>query len=43
VLVVAVGWVIRRMRHQSALEPSLAVEPPGSETFPHHEKARDRA
>jgi len=43
VLVVAVGWIIRRMRnHQDPLETSLAVEPPGSETFPHHEKARDR-
>jgi predicted tellurium resistance membrane protein TerC len=42
VLVVAVGWTIRRMRHhQTPIDASLAVEPPGSETFPHHEKARD--
>ncbi len=40
-LVVAVGWGIRRMRHQTPLEPSLVVDPPGSETFPRHEKARD--
>jgi YjbE family integral membrane protein len=43
VLVVAVGWVLRRMRHQAALEPSLAVDPPGSETFSHRENAKDRA
>jgi hypothetical protein len=31
------------MRHHSEqLEASLAVDPPGSEAFPHHEKARDR-
>jgi YjbE family integral membrane protein len=41
-LVVVVGWAIRRMRHQGELETSLAVEPQGSEAFPHHEKAKDR-
>jgi YjbE family integral membrane protein len=40
-LVVAVGWTIRRMRNPGHESP-LAVEPPGSEAFPHHEKARDR-
>ena len=43
VLVIAAGWIIRRMRHHpEQLEASLAVDPPGSEAFPHHEKARDR-
>jgi hypothetical protein len=43
--VVAVGWGIRRMRHQEPLEPSLIVDPPGPETFPRRspEKAQDRA
>jgi YjbE family integral membrane protein len=41
VLVVVVGWVIRRMRHQAELGSALAVESPGSESFPHREKAKD--
>jgi YjbE family integral membrane protein len=32
--VVAVGWVIRRMHHKSALEQPLAVDPPGRNEFP---------
>jgi YjbE family integral membrane protein len=32
--VVAVGWVIRRMHHKSALEQPLAVDPPGPNEFP---------
>jgi predicted tellurium resistance membrane protein TerC len=45
VFVVAVGWAIRRMRHQGPLEPSLIVDPPGPETFPRRppEKAGDRS
>jgi YjbE family integral membrane protein len=34
VLVVVVGWLIRRMRHQGALEHPLIVDPPGPEEFP---------
>jgi YjbE family integral membrane protein len=43
VFVVAVGWGIRRLRHQGALEPSFIVDPPGPETFPNRqpEKAKD--
>jgi YjbE family integral membrane protein len=45
VFVVAVGWGIRRARHQGPLEPNLIIDPPGPETFPHRapEKAGDRA
>jgi YjbE family integral membrane protein len=32
--VVAVGWTIRRVRHKSALEQPLIVDPPGPEEFP---------
>jgi YjbE family integral membrane protein len=32
--VVAVGWMIRRMHHKSALEQPLVVDPPGREEFP---------
>jgi YjbE family integral membrane protein len=33
-LVVAVGWVIRKMQHKSALDEPLIVDPPGPEKFP---------
>jgi predicted tellurium resistance membrane protein TerC len=34
-LVVAIGWGIRRSRHQGALEGNLIIDPPGPEEFPH--------
>jgi len=34
VFVVAVGWIIRRKQHKSALEQPLLVDPPGPEEFP---------
>lgn len=33
-LVVALGWIIRRMRHKAALDAPLIVDPPGPEEFP---------
>jgi predicted tellurium resistance membrane protein TerC len=34
VLVVAVGWLIRRAKHQGPLEHPLIIDPPGPEEFP---------
>jgi YjbE family integral membrane protein len=34
-LVVGLGWGIRRMRHRAPLEHPLIVDPPGPEEFPH--------
>jgi YjbE family integral membrane protein len=34
VLVVAVGWIIRRIQHKRALEQPLIIDPPGPEEFP---------
>jgi predicted tellurium resistance membrane protein TerC len=34
VLVVAVGWGIRRAKHKTPLEHPLIVDPPGPEEFP---------
>ena len=34
VFVVALGWLIRRAKHKSALEHPLIVDPPGPEEFP---------
>ena len=44
VFVVAVGWGIRKMKHQSMTEANLIIDPPGPETFPHRapEKVGDR-
>ena len=37
VLVVAVGWIIRRAKHKGATEQPLIVDPPGPEEFPPRE------
>jgi YjbE family integral membrane protein len=46
VLVVTIGYLIRRMRHKEPLQPPLIVDPPGPEEFPHKHAggrpARDR-
>jgi len=46
VLVVALGYGIRKLRHKSPLEHPLIVDPPGPEEFPpraaQHQPARDR-
>ena len=34
ILVVAVGWAIRRAKHKTMLEQPLIVDPPGPEEFP---------
>ena len=34
-LVVAIGWAIRRSRHKALTEAPLIVDPPGPEEFPH--------
>ncbi len=34
VFVVAVGWFIRRAKHQGPLEHPLIIDPPGPEEFP---------
>jgi predicted tellurium resistance membrane protein TerC len=36
VLVVAVGWIIRRMHHQPPLDAPLVVDQPKGEKFPPH-------
>jgi YjbE family integral membrane protein len=33
-LVVAVGWIIRKMQHKGALDEPLIADPPGPEKFP---------
>jgi YjbE family integral membrane protein len=33
-LVIAVGWVIRKMQHKGALDQPLVTDPPGPEEFP---------
>jgi len=33
-LVIAVGWVIRKMQHKGALDEPLIADPPGPEKFP---------
>ena len=35
IFVVAIGWLIRRLRHRAALAPPLIIDPPGREEFPH--------
>ena len=45
VVVVGVGWLIRRAKHKTALEHPLIVDPPGPEEFPAKKSkvaARDR-
>jgi YjbE family integral membrane protein len=46
VLVVTIGYLMRRMRHKEPLQPPLIVDPPGPEEFPHKHAggrpARDR-
>jgi hypothetical protein len=42
ILVVLLGWLIRRIKHKGMLEQPLIVDPPGPEEFPPHEQARDR-
>jgi YjbE family integral membrane protein len=34
VFVIALGWIIRKVKHKSALEQPLIVDPPGPEEFP---------
>jgi YjbE family integral membrane protein len=34
VFVVALGWIIRRMKHKGPLEHPLVIDPPGPEEFP---------
>ena len=34
VLVLALGWIIRRIQHKRALEQPLIIDPPGPEEFP---------
>jgi YjbE family integral membrane protein len=34
IFVVAVGWIIRRAKHQGPLEHPLIIDPPGPEEFP---------
>jgi predicted tellurium resistance membrane protein TerC len=34
VFVVAVGWLIRRAKHQGPFEHPLVIDPPGPEEFP---------
>ena len=38
VLVVALGWIIRRGKGKGALEPNLIIDPPGPAEFPHRTK-----
>ncbi len=40
ILVVAVGWAIRRAKHKTPLEQPLIIDPPGPEEFP--PRAADR-
>jgi len=35
VFVLGLGWLIRRVRHKTPLEPPLIIDPPGPEEFPH--------
>jgi YjbE family integral membrane protein len=43
VIVVAIGWLIRRAKHKTLLEQPLIIDPPGPEEFPPKKAAaRDR-
>jgi predicted tellurium resistance membrane protein TerC len=33
-LVIALGWIIRKMQHKGALDEPLIADPPGPEKFP---------
>jgi len=42
IFVVATGLIIRRMRHKTALDAPLIVDPPGPEEFPHRPPSGSR-